>query len=646
MGNIFLWVVIMAALVGAFVALGGLASSIASKPDLKNKTWRLRAVRFGQLSVVLGGLLHAASTSFFYVDKLDTAHVVKRFMGSEMPQGQIIALQGENGPQAKIYGPGLHFSPLVTLYNDIEHLPAVKIPAGHYGLVTALDGRKLPEDVVIASPLPGTSIAPSAAVEGGADVRNLFSAETFLDPENGGYQGVQSTVLKPGIHRLNLFLFNVRIVDENGIATVYNAEGRQTSQSRSMPTTITQIPTGYVGVVKSNIQEDWRTKEQCARGEKAAKLGEIRAKLVPDGCQGVWSTTFEPGAYFFNSSVYEVSSIESRAVRWTYKGGYERCSIDLTVDAEGQFTQSRKCSMVQFDPNSHADEAITVKVEGWDIPVELRVLTQVHPEDAPSVVAAVGSVQNIEDRIVTPAIRSIVRNIGGGFYEAPLVGEDGNPMLDDEGKPVVGKRAARALDFQDHRAYLEAAFEKAIMAEAAKAGVSILEVKIGEPAIPPELLVARRREQLSTQLERSFKRERKAQEERIASENAKARADQQPQLVRAEINLAASEKRKKARENDGEGEKNYLMQVAEGQRSQAEVLGKENVMKLEFLNSVLKSLVENPEIAAIVPNPNVLVIGGGGAENASAIGAGLLKDGLGNLFGGGSAGASAATASK
>lgn len=629
MGNIFLWAVIMAVLIGAFVVLGGLAKHLAGESKLKS-----RLLRGGQFAVVLAGLLHAASTSFFYVDKLETAHFVKRFMGTEMPQGRIIAMEGENGPQAKIYGPGLQFSPLISLYNDIEILPAVEVPAGHYGLVTALDGRKLPEDVVIASPLPGTSIAPSAAVEGGANVQNLFAAETFLDPENGGYQGVQATVLKPGIHRLNLYLFNVRIVRQDGATAVYNSNGLQQGQSNSTPTTITQVPTGYVGVVKSNIQESWRSKDQCARGEKAAKLGEIRATLVPDGCKGVWSTTFEPGAYFFNSSVYEVSSIESRAVRWTYKGGYERCAIDLTVDAQGQFTQNRKCSMVQFDPNAHADTAITVKVEGWDIPVELRLLTQVHAEDAPSVVAAVGSVQNIEDRIVTPAIRSVVRNIGGGMYEAPLLDEDGSVMMDEDGNPVVGRRAARALDFQDHRAYLETAFEKAIMQEAAKAGVTILEVKIGEPAIPPELLVARRREQLSEQLQRSFKREREAQEERIASENAKARADQQPDLVKAEIDLSASEKRKKARENDGEGEKNYLMQVAEGQRSQAEVLGKENVMMLQALDSVLKSLVENPEISAIVPNPNVLVIGSGGAENSSAIGASLLKDGLGKMFGG------------
>ena len=181
--------------------------------------------------------------------------------------------------------------------------------------------------------------------------------------------------------------------------------------------------------------------------------------------------------------------IESRAVRWTYKGGFERCRTDLTVDAVGQFSQERKCMEEIHDPQEHADRAISVKVEGWDIPVELRVLMQVRPEDAPSVVTAVGSVEQIEDRIITPAIRLIVRNVDGGIYDAPLLDESGNVVTDEEGDLVVGLRAAWALDFQEYRSYLESAFERRIVAEARKAGISILEVKIGEPAIPPELLV-------------------------------------------------------------------------------------------------------------------------------------------------------------
>ena len=115
--------------------------------------------------------------------------------------------------------------------------------------------------------------------------------------------------------------------------------------------------------------------------------------------------------------------------------------------------------------------------------------------------------------------------------------------------------------------------------------------------------MARRREQLSDQLQRSFIREQEAQEQRIAAENAKAQADQQPTLVAAEIDLEAPERRKQARENDGEGEKKFLIQVAEGQRAQAEVLRADRVLLLQALEAVLKTLTENPSIADIVPDP-------------------------------------------
>ena len=55
------------------------------------------------------------------------------------------------------------------------------------------------------------------------------------------------------------------------------------------------------------------------------------------------------------------------------------------------------------------------------------------------------------------------------------------------------------------------------------------------PAIPPELLVARQRQQLADQLKSTYQRERVAQEQRIAVEKSRSTADQQGELVRAQI---------------------------------------------------------------------------------------------------------------
>jgi len=65
-------------------------------------------------------------------------------------------------------------------------------------------------------------------------------------------------------------------------------------------------------------------------------------------------------------------------------------------------------------PDRAADPAITPFVEGWLVPLELRVLAQVTPDNAPFVVASVGGLPEIENNIMVPTIRSIVRNANLG----------------------------------------------------------------------------------------------------------------------------------------------------------------------------------------------------------------------------------------
>ena len=565
----------------------------------------------------LGGLAFLAavfSTSLFYVDKYEAGHVVKKFGGRNLASGKIIATDGENGPQAYIYGPGWHLSWFIRIWGEVNVLPVVEIPPGHFGEVNALDGRSLPEDAVIAPPLPGTSLATGAPkLETDASV---FEAASFLNKDElKGYKGLQATVLKPGVHRLNLYLFNIRVTDRNGRTMIYDQYGKRSEAGAFKPTTVTEIPTGHVGVVKSNLDEGWNT--HCREGAEEVQQGRLKAVLVPSGCKGVWKTIFEPGAYFFNPEFYEVTLIPTRAQRWSYHGGYDDCRIDLTIGDDGTFEQNRTCTPIPVDSTA-ADEAIFVRVEGWEIPVELRILVQINPNDAALVVASVGGMKEVEDRIVTPTIRSIVRNIGGGLLEAPLYDSAGHIQLNEDSQPITGMRPTRALDFQDSRPHLEAAFEKAIKEEGNKAGISILEVKIDDPAIPPELLVSRRREQLAQQLTKAFREEKLAQDERVKSQKSRATADQQKDLVTAEIGVQVAEQLKLRRQYEGEAEKTYLTQVADGQKAQAQVLGEDVVARLRAIELVLEALKENPQILTDLKLPATVVMGSGSDLSAAA----------------------------
>jgi regulator of protease activity HflC (stomatin/prohibitin superfamily) len=240
-------------------------------------------------------------------------------------------------------------------------------------------------------------------------------------------------------------------------------------------------------------------------------------------------------------------------------------------------------------------------MEGWLVPQELRVQVQVEPKDAPFLVASVGNIAYAEDKVVTPSIRSVVRNICAAEKVLSLIDEN--------------------------RAAVEGRIEAAVIPEGKKAGVTIKDVRLVDSVVPPELLVARLREQLAEQLQETFKREKEAQDQRILTQKARATADQQPQLVAAEIRVKIAEKDKLAAKLEGEGEKLKLSEIAKGQKNQVMVLGEDRVMQLAVLEKVLNAAVQNPDIVKI---PQTLVTGStGGFEGAAAIlGASNITSGI------------------
>lgn len=500
------------------------------------------------------------STSFVIVDANRIGHLKRIYLGKSMPPGQIIAFQGQKGPQAEILPPGFHFRPLLNVLYDVEELSVIEIKDGSYGFIVAKDGSPLRKDQFLADAWP-------------EDLKKkMLEAEFFL--KNNGQKGPQLSVLSPGIYRLNRYLFSVK------------------SEKA------TDIQAGFVGVVKSNVQE---TKVWEKAPVPVELAGSMAVPLVKKGSVGVWTEPLPPGRYYLNRAAFNVTMVDTRVQTWNYKGGYNRRYIDLEVTQDGKIKQKERSEVVNI-PKHAADSAIFTRMEGWLVPQELRVQVQVEPKDAPFLVASVGNVESAEDKVVTPSIRSVVRNICAAEKVLSLI---------DENRSLVENR-----------------IEEAVKPEGRKAGVSIKDVRLVDSVVPPELLVARLREQLAEQLRATFVREKEAQDQRILTQKARATADQQPELVAAEIRVKIAEKDKLAAKLNGEGEKLKLTEIAKGQKEQAAVLGKEKVMQLAILEKVLKAAVENPDIVKI---PNTLVTGTtGGLEGAAAIlGASNIGAGIG-----------------
>jgi hypothetical protein len=538
----------------------------------------------GGIVLLLAGLVFLASTSFVLVGSDKVGHLKRIYLATDLPPGHIIALPGEKGPQAEVLGPGFHFRPLLNVLYDVEPFDLVQIPEGFYGQVTTLDGQPMPD---------GMFMAPVIADD---KLQSMFNAETFLTA--GGYRGPQETVLKPGAYRLNRYLFDVK-TDPGTAATV--------------------IPTGQVGVVKSNVSTPGlNCKEETVRVSAAQHDADaLSVPLVPKGCIGLWKEPLLPGAYYLNRQAYDVTLVDTRVQTWEYKGGYRRRIIDLSIDQQGNLKQTER-TVEEPVPNTAVDRAVFVKVEGWDIPQELRVVAQISPENAPIVAGSVGGIQEIEHRILTPLIRSIVRNVAGSSIRIPKKPGDLSAGYDI--------RPTRVLDLIENRNAIEDTIEDQIKLEARKAGVEIKEIRLGEPAIPPEILIARLRQQLADQLGEAYKRETEAQKQRIETEQARSTANEQPRLVESQIAVQVANQKEQERAALGRAERQYLEEIAKGQSAQASVLGQDRVAMLQALEKVLASLEREPQLVTIVGKlvPNT-VVNGSGLEGAAAI--------LGNALG-------------
>lgn len=582
------------------------------------------------------------------------------YLCTSITDGRNVALPGECGRQAYIEMPGFKIRWFVGVLNNVKYVNMVDVPDGHYAMLSARDGMKLDEGQVAARPWQLGEIIVKRK-DGTNATGNMLDATFFLT-DGKGQKGPQTTILPPGRYAINDYLWDVQNdgTDKDGKVTT-NLFVRKA------------IPTGFVGVVKSAINEDFkpsfvtrdRTPVNCNEQtglDNRAK--QIRAVLVPVGCRGVWREALPPGEYFINKNIYEVELHDTRMQNLILAGGYTRRVIDLEVDEKGGITQKPHPEKVDV-PKNAAGPAVAVKVEGWTVEQELRIQFRTKPEFAPLQAAAVGSLKEVEDRIIVPQAISVLRNIGGSnitvknttaYEEAKselsalkarldvLKDANADVGLNPEQRArevtaleaqVAGlrlpdpsievTRPTRVLDFQNEREALEKLVAEQIQNIGQEAGVEIVSVTFGNPDIPPELLVARKVEQLSGQLRNAYTQMRTAQVQRQATEAAKARADQQEQLITQAINTEKSRLKIEQRDNEGLAEQKYNENDAKGQLAQANVLGPDRVMTLRIADKVLDALSKNPQIIGSVRLPSTVVMGDGGFNGAAAI----LKGSLG-----------------
>src|SRR5271157_4077174 len=108
-----------------------------------------------------------------------------------LPDGAIVALNGEAGLQADTLAPGIHFGLWAWQY-AVMLAPFTTIDKNQIGIVEARDGRPLSSGRVLAKAVECNSF----------QITRQFLA-------NGGERGPQITVIPPGTYRINTSMFTV-----------------------------------------------------------------------------------------------------------------------------------------------------------------------------------------------------------------------------------------------------------------------------------------------------------------------------------------------------------------------------------------------------------------------------------------------------
>ncbi len=576
-----------------------------------------QAIRIAvSVGAVLVFLLALPATSVIYVGDDEVGVVIKKFGGGSLPPGAIVALNGENGSQARVLTPGYKLWYWPWQYEIDKTTKLLSIPKGSIGEVEALDGVPMPHGVIYAPPWE--------------DPKDMLNAESFLAAAYGGgtgtvgYKGPQATVLVPGRYRYNPRLFRIT------------------------ETELTNVDVGHVKVVKSNVGDipaermtvikelreeeismtedeqtialadlrkelrfeaevDGRTAEEVERILKEARLPlttkiilkekerEVPDRLVDVDQRGIWRESLPPRQYYMHTAAYEMTDIQTLKIRVAYSN-------------EEQSEQGERAD-IELSPIQ------VLTKDGFKFPVDVRVIYHIEPEQAPLVVSTLGDDEHVLKKVLTPAVRSIFRNNAQGVT---------------------------ALAYVKQRITQQKKSTLMIRTRLAPYGITIDEVLIGDVGGDTNsiatLLTTQTNRQLAKQQQITYVEQQKAAEKRKALTKTEQEAEEEKKLAAAEyaVKIASQKKDEIVIQAKADAEKVTIAATAEATRikaigeaeadkylKKAAAIGKQQVAFLEALQ-----LVSDGKIRI---TPNVMVSGEtGGTMNA------LMGTMLGDVVGRGS----------
>lgn len=445
-----------------------------------------------------------------------------------LPDGSIIALNGEAGYQADTMAPGLHYWYWPWQYS-IKLIPFFTVKENFIGIVEAVDGKPLSDGRVLARHV---------------DCDSFQSARAFL--ANGGERGPQIQIIPPGTYRINTVLFAV-------------------AQEPA-----TEIPDNKLGVIT--------TKEG-----KSLEKGEIAGKEIPGhnsfqdaqkffnngGYKGLQEQVLLSGRYFLNPRFVSVQMFDMTFVPIAHVGVIIAYVGEAGVDVTGESFKhgnlvkpgQKGVCVEPLDPGKYPINPFTHKMEvvptanvvlnwatgkseshkldanlstitvrssdGFTFNLDVSQIIHIPRTDAPKVIARFGNVANLVTQVLEPTIGNYFRNAAQG---------------------------SDVIEFLKQRKERQDDARKSIQAALQDYNVGAVDTLIGDISPPAELMKTLTDRKIAEQEQITYGTQRQAEDVRKDLQQAKALADTQARVVDAERKVQINEFEAQAAVKKAEGE--------------------------------------------------------------------------------------------
>jgi len=386
-----------------------------------------------------------------------------RLLGRSVPShdnfqnGQcFLADGGEKGPQIDVLLPGRYR--INTKLFRVQEWPGTIVPTKNVGIVTAKDGEPLPPTEYVAKLVTGH--------------REFQNAAAFLDA--GGQRGPQLGFLRPGTYYINPYMFDV----------VFD--------------TVAEVERGNVAVIVSNVGLDPSEAPELGgiAGGEPITAG-VERYVVDAGYRGIQREVAGPGTYYLNKLAYIPHIMPT---------------TNITIDWADDSAAAR-------GPRGFNPLAIVSK-DGFEMTISVKVIIRVLPEQAPHMVARIGTIENLIEHVIHPLIDSSFRNQAS---------------------------STEAMKFMQDRHEEQKKAQNQIWLELEKYHVMCVSVLICQIILPEQLMETLTKKVVASQQMSMFDAQKQAEDRRREMENTRAQANLQPSLVKAEVDVQiASQKKQEA----------------------------------------------------------------------------------------------------